>query len=282
MSGERRVGLIAGAGRFPVLFAREAKRMGIAVVALGIEGVPPDEDLTREVAEFHTIALGKLEEPIRLLKSARVDKLVMAGKVPHNRVFSGFIPDWRAVKVLARLRDRRADTILGEIAAELRKDGIEMISSATYLSHLIPQAGVLTKRKPSAQDKKDIELGWKVAKAIAAQDVGMTVVVKNGAVLAVEAMEGTDATILRAHAIAAPAAPPGAALDLVVVKVAKPKQDFRFDLPVFGLDSLETFQKAGVRTVALEAGRSLLLDREHFISRADELGVSVVAVQENP
>ncbi len=275
-----KVGLIAGAGRFPVLFAREAKRMGVAVVALGIKGVTPDE-LAGEVAEFHNFPLGKLDEPIRLLKAAGVDKVVMAGKVPHVRVFSGFTPDWRAVKVLARLRDRRADTILGEVAAELRKDGIELISSATYLSHLIPEAGALTKRRPTSQDKKDIEMGWRVAKAVAAHDVGMTVVVKNGAVLAVEAMEGTDACILRAHEIAAQAAE--GPLDLVVVKVAKPRQDFRFDLPVFGLDSLTTFQASGVRTVALEAGRSLLLDREHFIRRADELGLSIVAVsEENP
>src|SRR5262249_34966188 len=130
--------------------------------------------------------------------------------------------------------------------------------------------------------KKDIEMGWRGAKAMAAQDVGMTVVVKNGAVLAVEAMEGADACILRAHANAAQAAPAGAPLDPVVVKGAKPQPDFRFDLPVFGLESLETFEKAGVRTVALEAGRSLILDREHFLSRADELGVSVVAVQEKP
>ena len=269
------IGLIAGWGRFPALIAQEARRRGVRVVALGIEGIT-DPTLASEVDDLHIFKLGQLERAIQTFKEAGVSRAVMAGRVQHVNIFGGFVPDWRAVKVLARLQDRRADTILREVAAEFAKDGIELQNSAAYLSDHIPGAGTLTQRKPSPADKEDIELGWRVAKAVAAQDVGQTVVVRRGAVLAVEAMEGTDDCIRRAGAIARAG---GLDPDLVVVKVAKPQQDLRFDLPVFGLDSLTTFQEAGVRTLAVEAGRTLLLDQGRFLEEADRLGVAVCAVQ---
>jgi UDP-2,3-diacylglucosamine hydrolase len=269
------LGLIAGWGRFPSLIAQEARRQGVSVFAVGIEGIT-DPALEGEVNGIHWTKLGQLDRPLQEMKKAGVTRAVMAGKVQHVNIFGGFIPDWRAVRLLAGLKDKRADTILGAIAAEFAKDGIELLSSATFLARFIPEGGALTRAKPSAQDKKDIELGWKIAKSIAGHDVGQTVVVRGGAIMAVEAMEGTDACILRAAELARAT---GAKPELVVVKVAKPRQDFRFDLPVAGLDTLKTLERAGVRALAVEAGKTVVLDREKFVEQADALGVSVYAVK---
>lgn len=269
------IGLIAGWGRFPLLIAQEARREGHTVFVIGLEGIT-DPGIEKEANGMAWIKLGQLDRPIQEMRKAGVTKAVLAGRVHHVKIFGGFIPDLRAIRLLAGLKDKRADTILNAIAAEFAKDGIEFQNSAAYLSRFIPQPGVLTKQKPTAADKKDIELGWKVAKSIAGHDVGQTVVVRNGAILAVEAMEGTDACILRAGDVArAGKTKP----ELVVVKVAKPKQDFRFDLPVAGLDTLKTLETAGARALAVEAGKTVLLDREKFVVEADRLGISITAVQ---
>ncbi|MBI4248716.1 MAG: UDP-2,3-diacylglucosamine diphosphatase LpxI [Elusimicrobia bacterium] len=290
-----RIGLIAGSGQFPVLFAQEARRKGDDVIALALSGITSAE-VEKLAAESHTFKLGQLEKPIQIFKKAGVKQAVMAGKVQHRSLFGDLRPDLRAVKMLARLKDKRTDTILGEVAKEFAKDGIELISSATYLSHLIPAPGVLTRTKPDAAQRRDIALGWTVAKSLSGLDVGQTVVVGGGAVVAVEAMEGTDACILRAGAVAGLASPPAAAGlrgllksaaakllaergGLAVVKVAKPKQDFRFDLPVIGLTTLEVMKQAGASVLAVEAGRSLLFDREEFLRRADRDRVAVVAME---
>jgi UDP-2,3-diacylglucosamine hydrolase len=269
------VGIIAGWGRFPVLIAQEARREGLSVFVIGLEGIT-DPAIEREASAMAWIKLGQLDRPIQEMRKAGVTKAVIAGRVHHVKIFGGFVPDLRAIRLLAGLKDKRADTILGAIASEFAKDGIEFQNSAAYLSRFIPEPGVLTKKKPTAADKKDIELGWRVAKSIAGHDVGQTVVVRAGAIMAVEAMEGTDACILRAGELARAGK---TAPELVVVKVAKPKQDFRFDLPVAGLDTLKTLEAAGARALAVEARKTVLLDREKFVAEADRLGVSITAVE---
>jgi DUF1009 family protein len=248
--------------------------MGVPVVALGIKGVT-DPALEGLAGGLECFALGQLNKPIDRLKAAGVRRAVMAGKVQHSSLFGGIMPDLRAIKVLASLRDKRTDTILRAIADEFAKDGIELLPSTTFLSHLLVSEGVATKRKPTAEESADIRLGWAAAKAVAGFDIGQTVVVKGGAVIAVEAMEGTDAAILRARDIARAH---GRRTALTVVKVAKPQQDLRFDVPVLGLDSLQVFADAGVSALAVEAGTTLLFDKEEFLLRADRQKLSIIGL----
>ena len=260
-----KLGLIAGAGRFPILVAQEAKRAGAEVVAFGLTGItdPALEPIAGKVEYYR---LGQIDKPMAALKAAGVTRVVMAGKVQHVSLFGGILPDLRATKMLARLADKRTDTILKAVADEFAKEGLELLSSVAYLGHMLVGTGVQTKRKPDAAELADIRLGWKAAKALAGFDVGQTVVCKDGAVIALEGMEGTDACIRRARDLAATHGKSGA---LTVVKVAKPKQDMRFDIPVLGLDSLTVFAEAGVTALALEAGTTLLFDKPEFIKRAD-------------
>jgi len=270
----KKLGLIAGSGRFPLLLAEEARRMDVEVVALGIDGVT-DPKLENLVGKVQYFKLGQLDKPIQAFKAAGVTQAVMAGKVQHVSLFGGVMPDLRVVKLLARLADKRTDTILKAVAAEFAKDGIELVSSSSYLSNLIPAAGVLTQRKPTAAENADISLGWKAAKALAGFDIGQTVAVKDGAVIAVEAMEGTDACILRAADLARSQ---GKSPALTVVKVAKPNQDLRFDIPVIGLDSLSVFASAKVSALALEAGSTLIFDKQKFLEAADAQKMAIVAL----
>ncbi len=265
------LGLVAGSGRFPLLVAEEAKRRGVPVVALGIPGVT-DEALARLVDTLTWFKLGQIDAPIKALKDKGVRRVVMAGKVQHVSLFGGVMPDWRAAKVLLGLKDKRTDTILKAVVDEFAKDGLEFVSSALYLEHLLAPKGALTKRAFTAAQTADAALGWKAAKAVAGFDIGQTVVVQGGSVVAVEGMEGTDACVERAAALARTQ---GKEPALTVVKVAKPKQDFRFDLPVVGLDSLVHFKKLGVKALALEAGSTLVFDRERFALDADAAGIAV-------
>ncbi|MDE2292568.1 MAG: UDP-2,3-diacylglucosamine diphosphatase LpxI [Elusimicrobia bacterium] len=274
------VGLIAGSGRFPVLFAEEARRQGSRVYAVALKGVTDLPALEKAADEVRLFALGQVSAPLDFLKKAGVKRVVMAGKVQHVSLFGGIVPDLRAVKLLATLKDRRTDTILSAIADEFAKEGLEVLSSATFLQHLIPEPGALTKRKPSDAMRADAALGWKAAKALAGMDLGQSVVVQGKAVVAVEAMEGTDACVRRASELVRSN---GQTPALVVVKVAKPRQDFRFDLPVVGLDTLTTLKEAGAVGLALEAGRTLVFDRDAFVRGADAQGLAVWAVpQEGP
>jgi len=271
------IGLIAGSGRFPLLFAEEAKRNGHRVVAIGLSGVT-DPSLSDIADEVHTFKLGKVNGPLKALKDAGVKRVVMAGKVQHNSLFGGILPDLRAVKILAGLRDRRTDTILRAVADEFAKEGMELISSATHLAHLMPGPGVLTKRSPTKAENADIEFGWRAAKAVAGFDIGQSVVIRDKAVVAVEAMEGTDELLMRANDIVRRHdRKPG----IVLVKVAKPKQDFRFDLPVLGTNSLAVFEKTQVTAVAVEAKKTLLIDKESFLEGADRLKIAVVALEDS-
>lgn len=270
-----KLGLIAGSGRFPLLFAEEAKRLDAEVVAVGLQGVT-DPALEKLVGRVQYFKLGQLDKPIKALKEAGIAKAVMAGKVQHASLFGGVLPDLRAAKLLTRLSDKRTDTILKAVADEFAKDGIELLSSATYLAHLLVPEGNLTARKPDAAEMADIRLGWRSAKALAGFDIGQTVVVKDGAVIAVEGMEGTDACVLRARDIARSQ---GQKPKLTTVKVAKPNQDLRFDIPVIGLDTLSIFAEAAVSALALEAGSSLIFDKEAFLKRAEAQRLAIVGLK---
>lgn len=265
------LGLVAGSGRFPVLVAQEAGRRGVPVVALGIPGVT-DPSLAEVAGGVHWFTLGQIDAPIKVLKNAGVRRVVMAGKIQHVRLFGGVLPDWRAAKLLLTLKDKRTDTLLGAIADEFARDGLEFISSATYLEHLLAPVGPLTRRTFSREQLASAALGWRAAKAVAGFDIGQTVVVQEGAVVAVEGMEGTDACVGRAAELARSQ---GKEPSLVVVKVAKPRQDFRFDLPVVGLETLSTLRSAGVKVLALEAGSTLIFDRDRFGAEADAAGAAV-------
>ncbi len=265
------LGLVAGSGRFPILVAEEARRRGVPVVALGIPGVT-DPALESVAGGLSWFKLGQIDAPIRALKDAGVRKVVMAGKVQHVSLFGGVLPDWRAAKLLLTLKDKRTDTILKAVVDEFAKDGLEFVSSALYLEHLLAPIGALTARAFAKDQLADAALGWRAAKAVAGFDIGQTVVAQDGAVVAVEGMEGTDACVARASELARAN---GRAPALVVVKVAKPRQDFRFDLPVVGLDSLARFKAAGVKALALEAGATLVFDRERFAAEADAAGLAV-------
>lgn len=272
------LGLIAGSSRFPLLFAREARRLGHRIVAIALTGIT-DPALAELVDEFHAFRLGQVGGPLKALKKAGVRRAVMAGKVQHASLFGGILPDLRAVKLLAGLRDRRTDTLLKAVADEFAREGIELLSSATYLAHLMPAAGILSRRRPTKEESRDIEFGWEAAKALGGFDIGQSVAVRGRAVVAVEAMEGTDAMLLRAADIVRRASgKDGRSTGLVLVKVAKPRQDFRFDLPVLGLETLGVIERAGAGALAFEAGKTFLFDREEFLRRADELDLAVVAV----
>jgi len=249
--------------------------MNVPVMALGIKGVtdPAIEGLVGSVRYF---PLGQISKPIALLKAAGVRRAVMVGKVQHASLFGGVRPDLRAVKLLAGLRDKRTDTILKAVADEFSRDGIELMTSATFLAHLLVPEGLLTSRRPTAVELADIRLGWAAAKAVAGFDIGQTVVVKDGAIIAVEAMEGTDAAILRARDIARAH---GRKTALTVVKVAKPRQDMRFDVPVLGLDSLQVFAQAGVSALAVEARTTLIFDKDDFLRQAEAQKLAILGLR---
>jgi DUF1009 family protein len=240
---------------------------------LALPGVT-DPAIETLASKTHYFKLGQLSKPIDALKEAGVKKVVMAGKVQHASLFGGIMPDMRAAKMLMRLRDKRTDTILKAVADEFAKDGIEMIPSTTYLSHLIIGPGVATKRSPSPVEMGDVKLGWRAAKAVAGFDIGQTVVLKDRAVIAVEGMEGTDACIRRAAELARSQ---GKKAQLTVVKVAKPNQDMRFDVPVMGLDSLKVFAECDVTALALEAGTTMVFDKDEFLKRADAQNLALAA-----
>lgn len=275
--GGEPIGLIAGASQFPLLFAREARRQGCRVVAIALKGIT-DPRIAEAADEVHAFRLGQVAGPLKALKKAGVRRAVMAGKVQHASLFGGVLPDLRAVKLLAGLKDRRTDTILRAVADEFAKEGIELISSATFLAHLMPGPGALTRRRPDDRESADVAIGWRAAKAVAGFDIGQSVLVKDKAVVAVEAMEGTDAAIRRAAELVRGADEGAKRTGLVLVKVAKPRQDFRFDLPVLGLDTLAALDAAGASALAFEAGKTLLFDPGEFAKKADKLGLAAVAV----
>jgi DUF1009 family protein len=263
-------GLIAGNGRFPFLVLEAARSQGIemAVIALKEEASPELEKLAKRL---HWVSLGELSKAIELMQGEGVKQAVMAGQVKHNKIFSAIRPDWKLAKLLFSLPRKNTDSLIGAVAKVLEDEGIELVDSTLFLKPLVPDAGVLTRRAPNEQELADIEYGLGVARQIAAMDVGQTVVISDLACVAVEAMEGTDETIERAGRYAQ-------GKPLVVVKVSKPKQDMRFDVPVVGMPTVESMKRAGATALALDAGRTLLFERSLLIAKADEAGIAIQAV----
>jgi DUF1009 family protein len=280
---EMKLGLIAGNGRFPFLLLDAARAEGLEVVVAAIEEeTDPEIDRRAEIdsgVAVHWLSLGELSRLIETFQKAGVTKAVMAGQVKHKQIFSSIRPDWRLAKLLLNLRTRSTDALLGAVAKVLGDEGIELISSTAFLEPLLAQEGVLTERAPDKDECKNIEYGLGVAGALAGFDIGQTVVVAAQASVAVEAMEGTDATIERAGRLMATLEADASTLErrLTVVKVAKPKQDMRFDVPVIGLSTLETMLRAGATCLSIEAGKTLLFDRDAVLERASKAGIAIVA-----
>jgi DUF1009 family protein len=263
-------GLIAGNGRFPFLVLEGARSQGIemAVIALKEEASP---ELERIAKKLHWVGLGELGRTIDLLHQEGVTRAVMAGQVKHNKIFS-IRPDWQFAKLMMSLPRKNTDSLIGAVAKVLEKEGIELVDSTAFLKPLLPGVGVLTKRKPDTREAEDIEYGLGVARHIAAMDLGQTVVVRDRACVAIEAMEGTDETIERAARITGGA-------ELTVVKVSKPKQDMRFDVPVVGLPTVEVMKRCKATALAIDAHRTLLFDRAELIAAADAAGITIQAFE---
>jgi hypothetical protein len=281
------LGLIAGNGRFPFLLLDAARAGGHAVVVAAIkEETDPEIDCRAAADSGITVfwlSLGELSRLIETFQKAGVTKAVMAGQVKHKQIFSAIRPDWRLAKLLLNLRTRSTDVLLGAVAKVLGDEGIELISSTGFLEPLLAQEGVLTARAPSEDERKNIAYGLDVARALAGFDIGQTVVVAAQACVAVEAMEGTDAAIERAGRLMGSLDGDASTLDrrLTVVKVAKPNQDMRFDVPVIGISTIETMLRAGASCLSVEAGRTLLFDREALVERANQAGIAIVAAARN-
>lgn len=264
-------GLIAGNGRFPFLVLEGARSQGIemAVIAIKEEAAP---ELAEHSRRIHWVSLGELSKTIQLLQQEGVTQAVMAGQVKHNKIFSSIRPDWKLAKLLFSLPRKNTDSLIGAVARVLDDEGIRLVDSTIFLQPLLPKAGVLTRRKPTEHEAADVEYGLGVARHIASMDIGQTVVIADRACVAVEAMEGTDETIARAARLSG-------GKPLAVVKVSKPGQDMRFDVPVVGLPTIEQMKSAGARILAIDAGRTLLFDREKLIALADEAGICIEAFE---
>ena len=300
-----KLGLIAGNGRFPFLLLDAARAQGLTVTVAAIREETDPEIDRRAAADqgitVHWLSLGELSRLIEVFHKEGVEKAVMAGQVKHKQIFSSIRPDWRLAKLLLNLRTRNTDMLLGAVAKVLGDEGIELISSTAFLEPLLAEDGVLTARAPDEDERKNIEYGLGVARAVAAFDIGQTVVVAAQACVAVEAMEGTDAAIERAGALMrsldraeggvdfpglrsetwgtqdiAASAESTLARKLTVVKVAKPNQDMRFDVPVIGIRTVETMIAAGATCLSVEAGRTLLFDRAALVERASAAGIAIV------
>jgi UDP-2,3-diacylglucosamine hydrolase len=267
-----RLGLIAGNGRFPFLVLDAARSMGhdVTVIAAREEAFADLNDAAANAkAQIHWISLGHLGKCISLMKEAGVTHAVMAGQVKHTKIFAGtIIPDMTFMSLLARLPARNTDGLIGAVASVLKDEGIELIDSTSLLKPMLATEGSMTRRAPTEEEEKDLEFGYGVADAIAGLDVGQTIAVKHGAVVAVEAMEGTDEVIGRAGHLAGPG--------VRIVKVAKPKQDMRFDVPVIGLATIQAMRVAGASALSIDAGKTLMFDREALIASADEAGIAII------
>jgi DUF1009 family protein len=272
-----RIGLLAGWGRFPVIFAEAARREGYAVYGMGILGLASPE-LADTCQTFRWSALARLGRAIRFFKRHRVDRVVMAGKVEKRELFKPFrmlrlVPDWRTLHMWYRYcRDnKKDDSLLLAIIREFERDGITFSSALEFCPELLVKHGFLTRRKPTPSQWKDIRFGWEMAKEMGRLDIGQTIAVSDTAVIAVEAIEGTDECIRRAGQLCRRGG-------FTVVKVAKPQQDLRFDVPTIGVQTLHTMQESGARVLAVEAGMTILLDDQEVLQLADRLGIAIVAL----
>ena len=264
------LGLIAGNGRFPFLAAEGARRAGRRVVALAIRE-EASADLEAAVDELHWIGLGQLGRGIEILQKAGAREAVMAGQVRHRRIFSDVVPDLKLLGLLARLAFQNTDSLIGAVADALAREGITLLPSVAFLGDQLAVAGPMTRRRPDREERRDIEYGERVARTLAGMDLGQTAVVKHRAAVALEAMEGTDEVIRRAGRIAGKGT--------TVVKVAKPGQDMRFDVPVVGAGTLAAMREAGSRVLAVDAATTLIIDRSAFLAEADVDGVAVLGLE---
>lgn len=265
----KKLGLIAGNGKFPLLFAAEARREGYRVIAAAHRG-ETEEAIEQAADEVTWVYVGQLGKIIAAFQRAGVTEAVMAGGIRKVKLFGNFRPDLRGARFLAKLKTREDDALLRGIAAELASDGIQVLASTLCLPQMIASSGVLSRRAPRPEEWSDIELGFRTAKEIGRLGIGQTVVVKQQMIVAVEAVEGTDAAIERGGRLAKKGC--------VVVKVSKPQQDLRFDVPAVGVDTVHRLREFGGAVLAVEAGKTILLDKEEFLKQADAAGIAVVGV----
>jgi len=279
MVSKGKLGLIAGNGRFPFLVLEAARAQGFEVVVAAIKEEAFPEIGAIDAAAVHWLSLGELSRLIETFKREGVSRAVMAGQVKHKQIFSSIRPDWRLARVVLSLGTRNTDSLLGAFAKVLADEGITLENSTSLLEPLLAKTGVLSQREPSEQEKKNIDYGRAVARHLAQYDIGQTVVVAEAACVAVEAMEGTDATIERAGQIMASLDAEASTLSraLTVVKIAKPNQDMRFDVPVIGVKTIEVMRRAGASCLAVDAKKCLLLDGEAVIAAANQADVALVA-----
>jgi UDP-2,3-diacylglucosamine hydrolase len=266
-----RYGLIAGNGQFPLLVLEAARSRGIEMVVAAIREEASPE-LESRAACLHWLGLGELSRLIRVFKQEGVSRALMAGQVKHTRIFSSIRPDWKLMQLLFSLPEKNTDALIGGVAKVLLEEGIVLEDSTLFLEPLLASAGILTQRGPNAEESRNLDYGRKVARGLAQYDIGQTVVVADGACVAVEAMEGTDAVIRRAAALAG-----GKALS--VIKVAKPNQDMRFDVPVVGLPTIAVMRECGATALSLDAGKTLLFDRDKLLAAADAAGIAIVGTR---
>lgn len=262
-----KVGIICGNGRFPLLALESARSLGMETVAIGIREEASPEIESR-ASTTHWISLGALGRLIEILKSEGVREVMMCGQVKHAKIFSSIRPDWRMAKMLFSLREKNTDALIGAVAAELRAEGIELADSTALLKPLLAAEGVMTRRKPSAEEDRDIAYGRKVANHLSAIDVGQSVAISEGACVAVEAMEGTDAMLRRAASLAG-------GRELRLVKASRRRKHLLFDVPVVGPDTIAVMIETRATALAVDAGRTLMLDREDLIRRADDARIAI-------
>src|SRR6187431_1935279 len=268
----QKLGLIAGNGRFPFLVLDAARAMGHDVVVIAIK-----EEASKEIeeaaarsprADVHWVSIGQLGTFLQILKDNHITQAVMAGQVKHIKIFGGFVPDFTAMSLMGRLKGMNTDALIGAVADLMRERGVELINSAKFLEPLLAGEGQLSDRMLNEQERKDLEFGYRMADAIAALDIGQTIAVKHQAVVAVEAMEGTDETIARAGHLAGDG--------VTIIKVAKPNQDMRFDVPIVGLATIQAMRIARASVLSIDAGQTLIFDRDAFFASANEAGIAVV------
>jgi hypothetical protein len=266
-----KLGLLAGNGRFPFLVLDAARAQGheVTIIAIKEETFPElNAAAERHGVQIHWISLGQLGTCISLLKKADVATAVMAGQVKHTRIFGGIVPDMTFLAVLRKLSSRNTDGLIGAVANVLREHGIELVDSTSLVTPLLAKPGVMTRRAPTDEERRDFEFGYRMADVIAGLDIGQTIAVKHQAVVAVEAMEGTDEVIGRAGHLAGPG--------VRIVKVAKPGQDMRFDVPVVGFATIQAMRVAGATALSVDAGQTLMLDGDAVYASADEAGITIV------
>ena len=272
MAMTKRIGLIAGNGRFPFLVLDAARALGHDVTIIGIK-----EEASKELeeaaarapkADLHWVSIGQLGTFLKILKDAGITQAVMAGQVKHVKIFGGFTPDLTAMSLLGRMKGMNTDAIIGAVADLMRERGVELVNSAKFLEPLLAGEGLLSDRAPGEVERKDLEFGYRMADVIAGLDIGQTIAVKHQAVVAVEAMEGTDETIGRAGHLAGEG--------VTIIKVAKPKQGMRFDVPIVGLATIQAMRVAGAKVLSIDAGRTLIFDREAFFKSANEADIAVI------